>query len=265
MAALLGRLCRWLRRRPSYMLLAADEPGLGAEPPGRFARAWVGLTIQSLAWGMVLCGVWGLGWKTFRDFEPLIMPAVATLVVFMLWPFRRAAECLLEVACPREGRDRSIVAAVIVAAFAMCFMVLKPDFYRNEDQLPYWLDWIRPWAKLYRVLVLMPVWGAWSMLITPQFCRPTAVTEPYVAAMARRCGPLAAAACLAIPLAGSIFYFHYLGLRPQVTIAGAAALSAIAAGLICCRRTGGLTRRSLLAANLLTQLAFVVVYLANRR
>ena len=101
------------------------------------------------------------------------------------------------------------------------------------------------------------------MLVLPQFCKPDEATEPAVAAFAAGCGPLAAAACMAVPMGLSICYFSYLAWT-QLAIAGAAVLAATAGGTLLCRATGGLKRDSLLAANLLTQIVFILAYLANQ-
>ena len=44
---------------------------------------------------------------------------------------------------------------------------------------------------------------------------------------------------------------------------GIAGAGAIASGLICCRMDGGLTRRALLVANVLTQMVFLLASLAT--
>ena len=186
------------------------------------------------------------------------------MAVFVLWPFRRACASLADLCAGKDGPSRPVVLSVLVVGLAMCLMSIRPVYHSREYALPEWLQWVLPGEDYYRVLLLMPLWGAWSMLITPQFRRASGATEPYVAAMARGGGAGTAAACLVVPLAGSIFYFHYLGLRGEVVVSAVAALSAIAAGLVCCRAAGGLTRRALLAANLLTQIAFLLAYLANR-
>jgi len=111
------------------------------------------------------------------------------------------------------------------------------------------------------VLLLMPVWGAWSMLIAIQFCRPDGATDSVTRRFARGCGPLAAAACLAPPLAGTIVYFHYLGPAAQAGISAVTVATAIASGPILCRLARGLTRDALLTGNLLTQLAFLMACL----
>ena len=47
-------------------------------------------------------------------------------------------------------------------------------------------------------------------------------------------------------------------------IPAAAFVAAVAGGLVLCRRAGGVTRQALLANNLVTQIAFLLAYLANR-
>jgi hypothetical protein len=255
----------WIRHRPGYMYLTAGQEALERQAPSRFARAWPWIMVQGLLWGMVLTNMWGLAWMIFRGFPPLLMPAAATLSFFVLWPFRRAITALLDLCANGDASSRPVLAAVFVVVLGLCFAWLAPGPWIIEyPVLPWWLEWVRPGSSLYRVLLLMPLWGAWSMVITPQFCRAGEKTDPVTAAIARGCSPVGAAACLVPILGATIFYFHYLGFQLQVVISAVAACTAIASGLLCCRLTGGLTRRALLAANFLTQVAFLLACQACR-
>jgi hypothetical protein len=125
------------------------------------------------------------------------------------------------------------------------------------------LAWLRPDKELFRVLLLMPLWGAWSMLITVQWCHAGDGTEPAVAAFARGCRPMAMAGALAAILILTIQYFTFLPWT-HLAVAGASIVAAALAGPVMCRATRGLTRRALLAANLLTQLVFLLSYVGIR-
>ena len=255
----LQRLVRSARRLPGWMLLSAGDDLLAAEPPERFARAWWQLMLVSFGWGLALTWVWGAAWALFRDVEGLLVrPALAATAALALGPLRRAIAAGAEMLGGAEG-----AAALLVMTLAGCLLGLDANFYSFEPPLPWWLAWVRPPAKLYRVLMLMPLWGGWSMLVVAQLCRPNERTEPAVAAFARGCGPVATAACMGALLAATIQYFNYLPWR-QLCISGAAAASAIVGGLVLCRICGGLRRKALLAANLLTQIVFALAYLANR-
>ena len=87
--------------------------------------------------------------------------------------------------------------------------------------------------------------------------------DALAAAFARGCGPISAAAVMGLLLGLTVTYFNFLPWE-QVGISGAIIVSAIAAGLLCCRLDGGLTRRALLAANILTQIATLLACLAGR-
>jgi hypothetical protein len=266
MADFLRRAGGWLLDRPGCVLLGAGEERLSRQDPSRFARAWLGIMAQSLVWGLVLTNVWGLAWWIFGGPAPFIMPAAATLSVFVLGPFRRSMVAWLDLCAENGASSRPVLAAMFVVGLGLCFMCLSAGPYKVNEfpSLPWWLSWVRPEGTLHRILLLMPVWGGWSMLITPQFCRAGGRTDPVTASFAKGCGAATAAGCLVVPLAGTLFYFHYVGLAGQVTISAVAALAAIASGLACCRRAGGLCRRSLLGANFLTQVAFLLACLGCR-
>ena len=68
---------------------------------------------------------------------------------------------------------------------------------------------------------------------------------------------------MAGPLAGSIIYFNFLPWT-QLSISAAVIFASIAGGAVLGRLNGGLNRKTLLGANLLSQIVFILAYLANR-
>ncbi len=250
---------------PAVLLMSADDERLAGADPARFKWAWLGLAIAGLVWGVALACVWGAAWKVFGDWGFLVMPAAMTLAFYCLWPFSQAVIALGRRIGGKSAERRALVIVVVVVVMAMCFMRLSPDWQRQEfPTLAWWIAWVRPQAKLYRVLVLMPAWGAWAMLITVKLCRPGERTEPQVAALARGCDAVVVAGFMAVLLGVSIAYFHHLGLGGQVLVPLATIVAAIASGIGFSRSSGGLTRQGLLAANLTTQIVFVLAYLAGR-
>jgi len=251
---------RWLRRRPAYMLLTADDDALAGESPKRFAFAWAGLMGLSLVWGIVIVCLWDWSGKLFSWYSGIpLMPAAVVVAPTALWMFRRSLTALSEL-LSRSASGASLTEAVLLALFVLSLLGLRRW---NEDYkmyLPEFLSWLHPGAS-YRVLILMPVWGAWSMLVTAQFCRPGERTGAAVAAFARGYGALTTALCMGVLLAVTINQLNFLPWW-QLSVSGVTVAVAIAGGVVLCRRTGGLTRRALLAGNFLTQLAFLVAYLA---
>jgi hypothetical protein len=254
----------WVLRRPSYMILTAGEAELASEPPRRFRNCWLGLMVLSAAWGVFQAGLWSAASSLFegsgRAGIPL-MPAAAVVAAMALGLYRQPLLSLADVLAGRRRRARGLACAAVLVLLAMAFLDLQGRRY-DWGSLPSGWQWLRP-PGVYRPLVLAPVWGAWAMLIVGQFSRPTRQTEPAVAAMVRGCGPVAAALCMAPPLAGSLYYFNYLSWW-QPSVSAAAVLAAIVGGVVLCRLSGALTRRALLAGNLLTQIVFFLAYLANR-
>lgn len=257
------RAADWVRHRPGYMLFLARDVELAAADPNRFHRAWVGVMAFSLIWGFLLVNVWGLAWMLFRDFGVIIMPALMTAGVFVLWPYRRGVTALSRVGGGREPATRSLVASLVLVTLLMGFVRMNTDPVYGEPALPDWIAWIRPDHELYRVLLLMPLWGGWSMLIVGQFCRPCRRTEPAVAALYRGCGPAVAAGVMGAVLTATVLYFSFLPWW-QLGISAGAIVVAVAGGWALCRATGGLRRRTLLATNVVTQLGLLLGYLANR-
>jgi len=253
-------LIQWLRSRPAHMLLTADDQRLADEPPDRFARAWLGLMLLSLGWGIAAASLYGLAWQRFRDYTGIDLIPVAAVVAAMAgWLYRKAISALGGALCGRSAEDRAVGASVVVVVLVLLLLGLRS----RQPDWPTHLPWIWHWIPrtMFRVLILAPLWGAWAMLIVPQFCRPTERTEPAVAALIGGCGPLTAAVCMAVPLAPTLYAFRVWGWW-YLTIPAGAIVAALVGGLLLCHRHGGPTRRALLAVNLLTQIVFVLCYLA---
>ncbi len=247
----------WLTHRPGYMLLTAGDEELSAERPERFARAWMELLILSLGWGMAMWGIWAGLWPIFG---PKILPAILVGAFWLLWPGRRVAASTAEFLGGRNVTNRAIAASIWAILLVVCLAMLEQT-WRRDSPLPGFLAWFRPSDKIYRPLILMPLWGCWAMLITPQFCKPRHGCSPAVAAFARGCGALSAAAVMGLLLAVTIIYFNYLPWE-QLGISGVAIATAVIAGIVCCRLRGGLCRSALLGANAATQMAFLLACVA---
>jgi len=251
-----------LTRRASWRFLVGGDDAF-AGPVGDLRYAWAGALGLSLAWGVVSIWLWSLAWWLFGEPTGRLMPAAVLTTAALLGPPRRCVTAALHLLGGRDATSRALAAAVAAVVLAAGLASLQPDYYRQDAHLHWAVAWIRPWVKLHRVLLLMPLWGAWSMLITPQFVRPREGSDPVAAAFARGCSPLIATAVMGLLLALTVTYLNFLPWE-QWGVSAAIILSAIAAGLLCCRAEGGLTRRALLAGNAVTQLAVLLSYLAGR-
>ena len=254
---------KWLTERPSYMFLTASDDRLEAQDPGRFTDAWLGLMGLALLTGLTLIGLWSVVWRLFHDWDRLSRPAGITAIFVLAWPMRMALASIGPAFRLRSRGNQFALAAAAAALVGVGFMSLAERYpsayeYAMPDWIA-WIVWVRPELSIFRVLLLMPIWGAWSMLIAGQFRPPNGITDAATRRFIRGCGPLAAAACMAIPMAGTIVYFHYMGVVGQVAVTAGTVLTAIASGPILCAIGGGLTRQALLAASLITQIVFLML------
>lgn len=252
----------WLTHRPGYMLLTAAEEGLAEEPPGRFARAWLSVMVVSILWGCCSVVLWSWTWGLFRDFSGIpLMPTAVVLAIGLLGLYARSVLVLAESLVGRDGRQ-AVAVAVLVTVWALMLLGIRswnPDF---PHHLPPALQWTRP-RMMFRALLLAPIWGGWAMLLAGQFCRPSARTEPVVAAFARGCGAMTATIVLAVLVLVTVTYYNNLPWT-QLSISATPVIVAAAGGALLCRRWGGLCRSALLATNMLTQIAFLLAYLVHR-
>ena len=248
----------YLAGRPAYLLMTAPPPELDRRPPASFERAWLGVMALALAWGVLACGLWSLGHVLFGSVSTV--PALITTVAFCLWLYRRSIVSLGEVLAPNDAPARTVVLAVGLGGL---FLALRGGEASREGDLPALVQWLRPYERHYRLLLLAPLWGAWAMIIAPKFARLSPAAGAATAAFAAGCEPFWAAAALALPLGASLFYLQYLQWFWQAALPIVTVLAAAGAAWGLGRRNG-LDRRALLATNLLTQLVFLLAYLAAR-
>jgi hypothetical protein len=245
------------------MLLWSSDRALQAEPPERFARAWVSLLIVSLVVGVGLCLLHGAAWRLLGETAGvLLLPGLAVGVVMGAGVYRRAIGELARLLAGSDAAGRSAVTASCVLVLSVGAGVIEPNLYGPSGYWPGWLSWLGPHqAKVYRILPLLPLWGAWSMLATVQFCAGGRNGRSAVAAFAQGCGPFATAGVMAVLMAGTIQLLSFLPWW-QLAVPGTGVIAGIAAGMLGCRATGGLTRRGLLAANIITQIAVLLAYIS---
>lgn len=249
----------------AFLYLAGSRRRLEAGPPERFARTAWAMVLLAMAWGLLLAGIWDLTYHlTWARRLDWVVPAALCGAAIVLGPFRPAAAALLGTVLPnRWWLTWPALAALAALAALMLNHAVRywdPDWPR---QLPPAWGWLWPRA-LYRVLLLMPLWGVWGMLGVGQFHRPGERTDAPTRRLAETTGPLTAAIALALPLAGSFIYLMFLWTPMRFAPPAAAILAALGGGSAICRLKGGLCREALLATNLLTQLAFLAAYLAVR-
>lgn len=264
MTASLRKMWSMFAKEPGFALLAASDRRLAGLEGKSFSFAWLSVMAYSLLMSLAIVGVWGAVWPVFDMFSTIDIPVIAVVAFMLLLPYRNAAISLADLLGGRNRTARSICAAIIVAVMLTSFSLITRSFYHNETILPESAAWLRPDFEIYRVLLLMPLWGGWSMLVVCQFCKARERTEPAVAAFAKNCGPLATAGCMGATMAATIFYFNFLPMVSQLIMVGGTVAAAVIGGILTCALAGGLRRKSLLATNMFTQIAFVFIYLANR-
>lgn len=257
---------RLARLHPAALLLAGRDELVAAWDRPSLRGMWLWMGLAGALWGLALMGVWTLASLVFRWYSGLpLMQVAALLTAIGLGPFRR---CLLALGCAIDGEDgpgRAMMICLLLVGLALCLVCIDPpdpDWPTWMTGTMRWLQWTRPHA-LYRVLVLMPMWGVWAMMVPLHFCRP-GEREPKLLALWHKTQPvLGTAFWMALPLAGTLWELSFL--RQWVTLPAAAALLAGGvASVALCRLRGGLTRQNLLAANMAAQLVFLLGYLAAK-
>lgn len=245
--------------------LAASPRRLEARRQVHLRRpTWTVLALAA-AWGLIqvaLCErTFHLTWQARLDW---LVPAAVCAAAGTLLLYRRGALALLDAlpGCRRPWlRWPGLIALTAALTAVLNYAVRRwnPDW---PTHLPPGWQWLWPRA-LYRAILLAPVWGGWAMLVLGRFHRPTDRTDGPTRRLAEAVSPIGAAAGLAVPLAASLVYLNF-AYPWHVVPPAAAVLAALGGGTALVRLYGGLTRQAVLAANFLTQVAFLVSYLMVR-
>ncbi len=254
----------------SLLFLTASEQRVQKSDPKRFSQPACAMMLLNIAFGLILGGIWSTTyhvtwvlWRSLLDHWAVFPSAVCGLVmVFVL--YRQSAAALIE---PLTGKSRparwiglTMLAVGVYAILNYSFRQSNPDW---PTQLPQQWSWLWP-RPICRVLLLAPVWGAWSMVVLGQFHRPGDRTDPPAKYFAETVSPIASAACLSVPLAGSLLLLNFMSPWRHFIPPAAAVAAALAAGTLIVRQRGEISRKTLLATNFMTQLGFLVAYLIVR-
>ncbi len=246
--------------------VAGSRRRLSRIDPQRLAGAGAAVMLLGAAWGLATIGLWEAAYRlTWPRLMNWVVPAGVCAAATVLVAWRAGFLALIEtVPLPRpwlKWPALLLAGACWAAVLNYALRWWNPDW--PTQQLSPGLIWLWPRA-LYRALLLAPMWGVWSMLVLPQFHRPGAGCDPHTRALAGSVSPLAAAAALAAPLAGTFIFLRFLPAPLRFLPPAAATAAAIGGGTLITRLRGGLCREALLATNALTQSAFLTAYLAVR-
>lgn len=253
----------------ALLFLTASERRLQGSDPQRFAHLAAPMMLLSIVFGVILAGLWDLTshvtwvvWSGMLNYWVVSSLVCGLAIVFGF--YRRSASALIESAAGRSRLGQWIGLVLLSAAVAVilhyAFRQSNPDW---PTQLPRQWGWLWP-RPLCRVLLLSPVWGAWSMIVLVQFRQPDERTDPPASRFAKTVSPLSSAICLAVPLAGSLIFLNFLYPWRHFIPPASAVATALVAGTLIVRRRGRLSRKTLLATNFMTQLGFLTAYLAVR-
>jgi hypothetical protein len=251
------------RLAAAFLFLAGSRRRLSQYEPPRFAGLGGHLVLLGLLWGVLLAGLWETTYRltTWARLMGWVVPACVCAVVTVLGPCRPGCLSLAQaVTATKRPKWFRLLRRPVFLGLAGAWAALNHALGWKEPHWPMWLPaqlaWLWPKA-MYRVLLLAPVWGAWSMLVIGQFHRPTARTDPRTRHFAAGVKPIASAAYLVVPLAGTFVYLLFLWPPLRFVPPAAALLAALGGGAFIVRLRGGLDRETVLATNVVTQLAFL--------
>ncbi|GAF98263.1 unnamed protein product, partial [marine sediment metagenome] len=202
--------------RASWMLVAGSAGDIERHSGSRMGRTWLWMGLLGIAWGLGMAGIWALAahvypwWKWWQTGSSLpIMPVAAIIAALSLTPLRRVLTAPAHLLSNNPPAEQGAFAAATVVVLMLLLLGIQP--YRQESTgLPHWLTWVRPMAE-YRVLILMPMWGVWAMMVPLHFCRPAEGACTLARAMVKHQPVAATALWMAVTLALTLWELNFLG------------------------------------------------------
>ncbi len=242
-------------------LLFAPDKRVQADDVANTRLLWLWLGLLGVCWGLAMTAVWAIGRGLFPravGTELPLLPVATLIAVMALTPLRRSLQAPAELWGGESSSRQSSIFGATICILTLCLLSLSPEHYEPR-RLPSWLMWTRPQEE-YRILLLMPMWGVWAMMTPGYFVKPSENASRLIRRFIKRQPVAATAIWMAVPLAGTLCYLSFLGWWVALP-AACGFLSGSGGSAITCRAAGGVSRRTLLAGNFLTQMAFLLGYL----
>lgn len=236
------------------------------------ARAWLWFLPIGIVAGTIWMLTFRATWRIFGEMSDVrVMPAIAVLVIDLLFVGRRTRGALLRVvnssgrrstADVHEG-DGSRVAlwasSLLLVEFVLLVSLPEGPWFRPDDWRRY-LAWAYP-DVIYRPLLLAPMWSAWGVLMAAGVGRMHPQADSFVVALGRH--SRAYHTFLAFLLVAALTTIYCVR-RTNAMLGLIISLGVFAATFVVSaefsRRRGGHTRDSLLATGHAARLAFLIAY-----
>lgn len=249
-----------------FMLCPVEK--IKAMPGEKFAKIYFGLIVFSAIISACMIGIFtGLTSIILENSagqtSQYFIAGFAAMLFFLLGPYSLAHKFSIKFLSQSDQTKRMIFTVAIMLGSVIFLSALRHEYYRFEYELPGFLEQLRPDSKIFRVLIIMPLWGMWAMMVLLQFSRPSLERCSPSHHFAKGCGPLRVAITMGALIAISICFFAFMPWT-QLIISAAAIATALIAGSVLKHLNGKLDRTVLLATNLLTQLAVLASYIAVR-
>lgn len=261
-----GQTPRLAGLRAALLLLAGGDRRLADHDGESLDRMWLWMGLLGVGCGLVQAAVWAVSahafawwWQGVSNLP--LMPVAAVIALLCFSPLRQTMMAPAQLLGAGSPVAQALTAGAIPCVFALCLLGILP--YRHEAiRLPMWLAWLRPMEE-YRVLILMPMWGVWAMMVPGHFCRSAEGACRALRGFVNRQPVAATALWMAVPMATTLWQLDFLGAWVALPTAMGLVAGSLGAILVC-RGHGGVTRCALLGGNLLTQTAMLVGYLAGK-
>ncbi len=256
-----------LRRAVAFLLPVAQP--VAALPAGRRAPHWlvpIGVVI-GVCYAAIFGGVWGL----YGEYFGLrLLPAAVLLVADVLFFGNRMIRGACAIADDIGGASGEVSrgvrpAVLLLVLWLLVKFALLLALPKGQSWTPG--DWRRHLMFLYpqpvmRPLIVMAIWGRWSILLALSLGRPRPGEPPGLVAMmtTARLGVV-----LGWLIPTILFTITYCGgtrnAAAGMLVSGITLAIAYVAGVLCSWRQGGQTVASVHAAGAVGEMAFLFAYI----
>jgi len=258
-------------RLAGRFLLPFREDQFGADADWRLAGRW--LIVWGLLIGILYAAVFRMTWRFFGEYQYIrFVPAACVLAIDLAFGgYRLLAAFISVVARPQTGTLTlpGVLAVVLIALVKYAMLLSIPTGVARSMESGEWSDWLTRFGILYpqaiyRPLVLMPLWGRWAMTLALSIgrCAPESSSRLRDMAAGVRL-PL----IMTYWLLGAALTVLYSSGAPHsvargTVIALLVMVAAYATSFILARRHGGQTEVTVGATGLVSEIAFLALYLS---
>ncbi|UCG17591.1 MAG: hypothetical protein JSV19_06075 [Phycisphaerales bacterium] len=264
-------------RATAGLVFPLGEAGRGAGVAGACRTHWI--VPMGLVVGIGYACLYRGAWRFFGEVQGIrLMPAVAVWLLdvglcgsVLLVGSARVADQIFGGRSRRPGGEPTVegrLGLVGMASFVVLCVLKLMLWISIPEGVSTWpgiwgsgLNFAYPHA-FYRPLLLAPIWGRWGLVLAAGLGRPSAEADAVIRGLTSRQSPYGVLIWFVPVAALTAVYCGYSGRWAYGCVIALGVMGATYLfGVAVARRLGGQTRETILAAGLVAEMSYLVLYM----